>query len=127
MNDATDADRRSALDIDAGPAAVGVLVAAAGVLFLVDPVVGPVSLGGLRARPVALSAVVLAAGFGLGAAVFSRRGHRRFAFAHAVFGLAWAGVVVGTAVGSGLVVVAAVLLVVAGSGALLEGARRSRG
>lgn len=127
MTDGTGADRRPGLDVEPGPAAVGTLVAAAGALFLLEPFVGPVGLGGLRARPVALSAVVLSGGFGLGAVVFSRRGHSRFAVAHAVFGLAWVGVVAGTAVGSGLVVVAAVLLVVAGSGTLLAGARRTRG
>ena len=113
----------AALDVEPWPAAVGVLVGLGGLLFLLEPVVGPVTLGPIRARPVALSAVVLAAGFCLGAPVFLRRGRRLFAVAHGVFGLAWAGIAVGTAVRSGTVVVGAVLLVVAGTAFLVARAR----
>jgi hypothetical protein len=113
----------SALDVEFGPAVVGLLVGAGGLLFLADPLVGPVVLGSVQARPVALSAVVLGGGFCLGGPVFWRRGHRRFAVAHAVFGLAWLGVAAGTAVGSGPLVVGAVLLVVAGAGWLVTRTR----
>jgi len=113
----------ASLDIEPWPAAVGVLVGLGGLLFLLEPVVGPVAVGPVRARPVALSAVVLAAGFCLGAPVFLRRGRRLFGVAHGVFGLAWAGVAVGTAVRNGTVVVGAVLLVVAGTGFLVARAR----
>ena len=54
------------------------------------------------------TAVVLAAGFCLGAPVFFRRGRRLFGIAHGIFGLAWAGVAAGTAVGSETLVVGAV-------------------
>ena len=108
----------STLDIELGPAAVGIVVGIGGLLFLLDPLVGYVAVGGVRARPVALSTVVLAGGFLLGAGVFLRRGHRLFGLAHATFGLAWAGVAVGTAVRSGVTVVGAVVLVVAGAGFL---------
>jgi hypothetical protein len=113
----------SSLDVEFGPAVVGLLVGAGGLLFLADPLVGPVALGSVQARPVALSAVVLGGGFCLGGPVFWRRGHRRFAVAHAVFGLAWLGVAAGTAVGSGPLVVGAVLLVVAGAGWLVTRTR----
>ena len=113
-----------ALDIEPGPAIVGLLVGLGGLLFLLEPVVGPVAIGSVRARPVALSTVVLAAGFCLGAPVFLRRGRRLFGVAHGIFGVAWAGVAVGTAARSGTVVVGAVLLVVAGAGFLVVRARQ---
>ena len=114
---------KTALEIEAGPAAVGSLVGVAGLLFLLEPFVGPVPVGDLGVRPVALSAVVLALGLGLGAVVFYRRGRRLFAFAHGVFGVAWAGVVLGTATGSGAVLVGGVVLVVAGCGFLVGQSR----
>ena len=114
---------RSTLDLEPWPTVVGLLVGAGGLLFLVEPLVGPVAVGPVRARPVALSAVVLAVGFCLGAPVFYRRGRRLFAVAHGVFGLAWAGVAVGTALRSGALVIGAVVLVVAGTGFLLAQAR----
>jgi hypothetical protein len=126
VEDPTDAiDRRncSALDIEPWPAVVGLLVGAGGLLFLLEPVVGPIAIGPVRARPVALSSVVLAAGFCLGAPVFYRRGRRLFGVAHGVFGVAWAGVAVGTALRSGTLVIGAVLLVVAGTGFLIAQAR----
>ena len=114
---------RSALDIEPWPAVVGLLVGAGGLLFLLEPVVGPIAVGPVRARPVALSSVVLAVGFCLGAPVFYRRGRRLFAVAHGVFGIAWAGVAAGTALRSGTLVIGAVVLVVAGTGFLLAQAR----
>jgi len=111
-------------DPEPGPVAVGLLVGLGGLLFLLEPVVDPVPIGGLVVRPVALSVVALAVGFSLGAVVFYRRGRRLFALAHGVFGLAWTALVVGTLVGTGWLVVAAVVLVVAGVGFLAGQARR---
>jgi hypothetical protein len=113
----------AALDLEAGPVAVGTLVGLAGLTFLLEPLVGPLPVGGLRVRPVALSAVVLAAALLLGAVVFYRRGRRLFALAHGVFGLAWAAVVAGTATGSGTLLVGGVVLVIAGCGFLVGQAR----
>lgn len=118
---------QSGLDVEPWPAVVGLLVGAGGLLFLLEPLVGPVAFGPVRARPVALSTVVLAVGFCLGAPVFYRRGRRLFAVAHGVFGLAWAAVAVGTALRSGTLVVGAVVLVVAGAGFLLAQARGWQG
>jgi len=114
----------SALDLERGPAVVGVIVGAGGLCFLLEPLVGPVALGPLRVRPVALSVAILAVGFCLGAGVFLRRGHRLFGLAHGVFGLAWAGVALGTALRSGTLVVGAVVLAVAGAGFLVSRLRR---
>jgi len=113
----------AALDVEIGPATVGTVVGAAGVLFLLEPVVGPIPVGGLRVRSVALSAVFLAIGFLLGAVVFSRRGRRLFAASHAVFGVAWAATVLGTATGSGILFVGGIVLMVAGCGFLVTQAR----
>ncbi|MFB6255538.1 MAG: hypothetical protein ABEH58_02230 [Haloplanus sp.] len=110
-----DADVGATLDLEPGPTLVGLVVGAGGLLFLVDPLVGPVAVGSAEVRPVAISTVVLGVGFGLGAPVFLRRGHRLFGIAHGVFGLAWIGVAVGTAFGLGGVVGAAVFLAVAGA------------
>ncbi|QLH76224.1 hypothetical protein HZS55_02395 [Halosimplex rubrum] len=112
-----------ALDLEPGPAAVGTLVGLAGLTFLLEPVVGPVPVGGLRVRPVALSAAVLAAALVLGAVVFYRRGRRLFALAHGVFGLAWTGIVLGTATGSGSLLLGGVLVLIAGCGFLASRAR----
>ena len=113
----------TALDLEPGPAAVGTLVGLAGLTFLLEPLVGPVPVGGLRVRPVALSAAVLAVALLLGAVVFYRRGRRLFALAHGVFGLAWTGVVVGTATGSGALLLGGVVLLIAGCGFLASRAR----
>jgi len=120
---AGETSRTAALDPEPWPAVVGLLVGLGGLLFLLEPLVGPISVGPLRARPVALSAVVLAVGFCLGAPVFLRRGRRLFGIAHGVFGLAWGGIAVGTAARSGTLIVGAVLLVLAGVGFLLAQAR----
>jgi hypothetical protein len=114
----------AAVDIEFGPVVVGLLVGAGGLLFLLEPLVDPIAVGRVRARPVALSTVVLAGGFCLGAVVFLRRGRRLFGLAHGVFGLAWAGVAAGTALESGALVVGAVALVVAGTGVLVSQAGR---
>ena len=52
----------ASLDFEPGPVAVGLVVGLGGVCFLLEPVVDPVPVGGLVVRPVALSAVALAAG-----------------------------------------------------------------
>ncbi|ELZ28135.1 hypothetical protein C475_05000 [Halosimplex carlsbadense 2-9-1] len=111
------------LDLEPGPAAVGTLVGLAGLTFLLEPLVGPVPLGGLRVRPVALSAAVLAAALLLGAVVFYRRGRRLFALAHGIFGLAWTGIVVGTATGSGRLLLGGVIVLIAGCGFLVSQSR----
>jgi len=114
-----------ALDLEAGPVAVGTLVGLAGLTFLLEPVVGPVPVGGLRVRPVALSAAVLAVALLFGAVVFYRRGRRLFALAHGIFGVAWTTVVVGTATGSGTVLLGGVVVLIAGCGFLVS-QRRER-
>ncbi len=114
---------RGALDLEPGPSAVGVLVGVAGLLFLIEPFVRYVPLGPVRARPVALSAVVLAAGFLLGFVVFLRRGRRTIAFGHGVFALAWGGLVAGVVAGSGLLLFGGVAVLVAGAITLVATAR----
>jgi len=107
------------LDFEAGPVAVGSLVGLAGLLFLLAPVVDPVPVGGLRVSPVALSAVTLTAGFALGAVVFALRGRRLFALAHGIFAVAWALLVAGPLFGNGDLLLAGVVVLVAGVGFLM--------
>ena len=96
------------------------LVGLSGLLFLVTPVVEPVPVGGLLVSPVALSAVVLTAAFTLGAVVFARRGRRLFAIAHGVFAVAWALLVAGPLLGNGDLLLAGVVVLVAGVGFLMS-------
>ncbi|GGN93109.1 MULTISPECIES: hypothetical protein [Haloarcula] len=113
----------SSLDLEPGPVAVGSLVGLSGLLYLLVPVVGPVSLGGLSVSVVALSAVVLTLGFSLGFVVFARRGHRLFAAAHGIFAVAWALLALGPFLGSGPVLIAGVVVLVAGVGFLVTQGR----
>jgi hypothetical protein len=113
----------TALDLEAGPVAVGSLVGLAGLLFLLAPVVDPVPLGGVTVSLVALSAVALTAGFALGTVVFALRGRRLFAMAHGVFAVAWALLVAGPLLGSGDLLLAGVVVLVAGVGFLVSQTR----
>jgi hypothetical protein len=103
-------------DFEAGPVAVGSLVGLAGLLFLL----APVPVGGLTVSPVALSAVTLTAGFALGTVVFALRGRRLFAMAHGVFAVAWALLVAGPLFGNGDLLLAGVVVLVAGVGFLMS-------
>jgi hypothetical protein len=113
-------------EIDYALGAVGTLVGLAGLLFLIEPVVGPLALGGLRVRPVALSTVVLALGFGLGGVVFLRRGRRLIGIAHAVGGVGWGLLALAPAVGSETALVLGLAVVVGGSVALFVQGSRNR-
>lgn len=108
------------VEFEPGPAAVGTLVGLSGLLFLVTPVVGPVPVGGLLVSPVALSALALTAAFALGTVVFARRGRRLFAMAHGIFAVAWALLVAGPLFGNGDLLLAGVVVLVAGVGFLLS-------
>jgi hypothetical protein len=86
--------------VDAGPAAVGTVVGVAGLLFLADPFLDPVPVGGASVPVAALSFLALAVGLDLGAVVFYRRGQRTAALAHGVAGLGWTLLVAGPLLGS---------------------------
>lgn len=113
-------------DLDPWPVAVGVLLGLAGLLFLLEPLVGPLPVGGLRVRPVALSAVMLALGLDLGAVVFLRRGQRFVGLAHAIAGAGFTALVVAVAVDSGTLAVSAVLVLGGGVLFLTYEASRTR-
>jgi hypothetical protein len=105
--------------VDAGPVVVGCVVALAGLLFLAEPFVGPVAVGGADVPVGALSFVVLAVAFDLGAVVFYRRGQRTVALAHGVAGLGWTLVVVGPFVGGLPLLWLGIAVVVGGSAFLV--------
>lgn len=109
-------------DLDPWPVAVGVLLGLAGLLFLLEPL----PVGGLRVRPVALSAVTLALGLDLGAVVFLRRGQRFVGLAHAIAGAGFTALVVAVAVDSGTLAVSAVLVLGGGVLFLTYEASRTR-
>jgi hypothetical protein len=111
-------------DLDPGPLVTGAFVGLAGVLFLLQPVVGFVRFGPLRVRPVGLSAVVLAVGMAVGAAVYLGRGNRLVGGAHAVGAVGWGGIVLGTAAANGTVLVGGVVVLVVGALALAYESRR---
>jgi hypothetical protein len=113
-------------EIDYASAAVGTLVGLEGLLFLVEQVVGPLALGGLRVRPIALSTVVLSLGFGLGGVVYLRRGQRLIGIAHAVGGVGWGLLALAPAVGSETALVLGLAVVVGGSVALFVQVSRNR-
>ena len=112
------------LDFEPGPIAVGTLVGLSGLLFLLTPVVEPVAVGSLQVSTVALSAVVLTIGFALGTVVFARRGRRLFAIAHGVFAVAWALLVLGPLLGQEALLLAGVVVLVAGAGFLVSQSRQ---
>ena len=112
------------LDLEPGPVAVGVLVGLSGLLFLLTPIVEPVAVGSLQVSTVALSAVVLTLGFALGTVVFARRGRRLFAIAHGVFAVAWALLVLGPLLGEEALLLAGVVVLVAGAGFLVSQSRQ---
>lgn len=104
--------------------AVGSVVGVAGMLFLAQPFVGDVRVGGAPIPAFVLSAGVLGLGFGIGAIGFARRGRGRLSAGHAVGALAWLALFVGGSVGSEVLVVAGVVLIVAGALALADSLRR---
>lgn len=107
-------------DVDPAPLAVGALVGLAGLLFLLEPVVDPIPVLGTPTPPFVLSGAVLTIGFGLGAAVYLRRGRQLIGLAHAV-GAGGFGLLVGaTALGSGTVLVAGVAVLAGGCAFLVS-------
>lgn len=112
-------------DRDVASIVVGLFVAAAGLLFLAEPVVDPIALGQLRIRPIGLSVVVLTVGFALGAVVYARRGRRLIAIAHGIGAAGWGLAAAGTALGRGLVLLLGFAVLIGGSVFLVTQARTS--
>jgi len=100
---------------DTASAAVGCCIGVGGVLFLAEPFVDPLAVGGARLPAAFLSAVVVAAGLLFGAAVFLQRGLTRIGLAHAVAGGGWGLVVLGTLAASGPLLFAGFAVLVGGS------------
>jgi membrane protein HdeD len=111
------------IDVDPPSALVGVLVGAGGLCFLLEPVIDPVSIFGTAIRPIALSAIFLTVGFGIGAVLYARRAARLIAIAHAVAAGGFGLLAAAMGVGSQLLLFGGVLLLVAGSAFLITQAR----
>lgn len=97
---------------------IGICVGLGGLLFLAEPLVDGRVVGGAEVRPIVLSAVVLAAGLLYGSGVYVRRGRRRLGYAHAVGGLGWVLVLLGTVLPHTGVLVAGVAVLLGGAVAL---------
>lgn len=95
-----------------------VIVACLGVgvaLFLVDPLVDPITVSGTEFEFTLLAAIVFAVGLFVGSGMYVRQGKRRLGLVHAAGSLGWLLLVVGTAFSNEIALVA-------GGGALLLGA-----
>jgi hypothetical protein len=111
-------------DPDYASMVVGTFVGVAGLLFLAEPVVDPVAIGGLRVRMVALSVVVLTVGFAIGAGVYLRRGERLIGLAHAIGAGGWGLVAGATALGSGTGLLLGFAILIGGAVFLVVETRR---
>ena len=107
-------DGDAAAEFDPVPAVIGLAVGIGGLLFLAEPFVDPLAVGGTRLPVVFLSVIVVAIGLLFGGAAYLRRGRRRIGLAHAVGGAGWALVAVGTALGSGVVLFAGLAVLLGG-------------
>jgi hypothetical protein len=103
---------------------VGSVVGLAGALFIAQPIVGTVPVGGAEIPAFVLAAGVLGVGFGVGSAGFTHRGQIRLAAGHGVAAVAWLALFLGASVGSQGLVVAGVVAIVAGSLFLADSLRR---
>jgi len=104
--------------------AVGSVVGVAGLLFLAQPYLGRVPVGGVRIPAFVLAAGVLGVGFAVGAVGFWYRGQTRLAVGHALGAGAWLALFAGASVGSSPLVVAGVVVVIAGAFFLADSLRR---
>lgn len=112
--------------VDPAPAVVGTLMALAAALFLVEPLVDPISLGGEAVPVVAFSFVALAVALDAGAVLFYWQGERTAAAVHGVAGAGWTLLVLGPAVGSGPVWFLGLAVVIGGAVFLFVEASRER-
>lgn len=104
--------------LDPAPLILAACVGVGGALFLAEPVVDPIAVGSLELRAVVLSAVVIAGGLLFGSGVYLRRGKRLLGVAHAVGGVGWTLVVLGTLLGQGDLLLVGMAVLVVGAFAL---------
>ena len=102
-------------ELDPAPAVVGSFMALAAVLFLAQPFVAPIPVGGVEVPIAAFSFVVLALALDLGALLFYWQGESTAAMVHGVAGLGWTLLVAGTALGGGLLWLVGLAVVVGGA------------
>lgn len=113
-------------ELDPVPLVVGSFIALAGMLFLAQPFVPPIGLGGVGIPIAAFSFIVLAIALDLGAVLFYWQGDTTAAMVHGVAGLGWTVLVVGAALGGGLLWLLGLAVIVGGTIFLfVEMSRRS--
>ena len=101
--------------VDPAPLVVGGFMTLAGGLFLAEPFVEPIPVGGTAVPVAALSFVALAVALDLGALLFYWQGQRTAATAHGVAGLGWTLLVLGPALGSGVLWFLGLAVVIGGA------------
>jgi hypothetical protein len=102
-------------EVDPAPAVVGGFMALAAGLFLAEPFVDPIPLGGEDIPIAAFSFIALAVALDVGAVLFYWQGERTAAMVHGVAGLGWTLLVVGPALGSGLIWFLGLAVVIGGA------------
>ncbi|MEF8786069.1 MAG: hypothetical protein V5A45_09070 [Haloarculaceae archaeon] len=113
--------------LDPAPLVVGAFMALAGALFLAEPFVPPIGLGGVGVPIAAFSFVALAVALDLGAILFYWQGDATAAMAHGVAGLGWTLLVVGTALGQSVLWLLGLAVIIGGAVFLfVEMSRRER-
>lgn len=105
--------------VDAAPLIIVACLGAGGLLFLADPLVGPIEVFGVEFRTLVASAIVIAAGLLVGSSVYIRRGRRILGYVHAFGGLGWVLVVLGTLLDSPPLLVAGAITLVVGAVAIV--------
>jgi hypothetical protein len=102
-------------EVDPAPLVVGAFMALAGVLFLAEPFVPPLALGGTAVPVAAFSFLALAVALDLGAILFYWQGERTAAMVHGVAGLGWTLLMLGPALNSGAIWLLGLAVVIGGA------------
>lgn len=114
-------------ELEPAPLVVGGFMSLAALLFLAQPFVAPIPVGGVEVPIAAFSFVALAVALDLGAVLFYWQGESTAARVHGVAGLGWTLLVVGTALGGGLLWLLGLAVVIGGAVFLfVEMSRRER-
>ncbi|MWG35112.1 hypothetical protein GQS65_11540 [Halomarina oriensis] len=97
------------------PLVVGVFVAVAGVLLLIQPAVRSVTVFGVEAPPFVLAPAPLSLGLAIGTVGFFRRGERTVALAHGIGAVGFGAMFLATGIGGPTVLWFGIAVVLGGA------------
>lgn len=117
-------DTPTARELDLAPVLIGACIGLGGLLFLIEPVISPVSVVGIDVRPMTLSAIALSAGLLGGGLLYAVRRRRMLAVAYGVGGVGWALVVFGHLLATETLLWTGIAVLVVGSVGLVAGVVR---